>query len=112
MNNTIKLVGKKHVRPNDIVLLKADANYTEVMLRGGEQVIVSKTLKEMEKVFDKFSSFFRVHKSFMVNLDHVEGVQRNGVKTKVRLADNFDADISRRKKDAFLSVMRQRRAVI
>lgn len=112
MNKTIRLVGKKRVSPNDIVLLKADANYTEVMLKGGEQVIVSKTLKEMEKAFTQFSSFFRTHKSFMVNLDHIEGVQLNGVKSEVRLIDNFNADISRRRKDAFLSILRQRTAVV
>ncbi|MCR9065764.1 MAG: LytTR family transcriptional regulator [Cytophagales bacterium] len=108
MKNTIKLVGKKHVHPSDVVLLKADANYTEVTLKDGEQIIVSKTLKEMEKAFTNFSYFFRTHKSFMVNLNHVVSVQINGIGNKVRLNNDFDAQISRRKKEAFMNVMRQR----
>ncbi|MGK0139841.1 MAG: two-component system LytT family response regulator, partial [Algoriphagus sp.] len=57
----IRLVGKRHVKPSEIVLLKADANYTEVSLEDGEMIIISKTLKEMEKTFTKFA-FFRTHK--------------------------------------------------
>lgn len=105
---TIKLVGKRRVNPNEIVLLRADANYTEVLLEDGEQIIVSKTLKEMEKTFTAFSSFYRIHKSYMVNMEHVDSVQVNGGNNEVKLKNNMNAFISRRRKDAFISQLRKR----
>ncbi|MFT4734130.1 MAG: two-component system LytT family response regulator [Arcticibacterium sp.] len=103
----IRLVGKRHVKPSEIVLLKADANYTEVSLEDGEMIIISKTLKEMEKTFTKFA-FFRTHKSYMVNLDHIASIQVNGPMKKVKLKNNMDAEISRRRKGAFLDAVRSR----
>ncbi len=104
MEATIKLVGKRRVHPNEIVLLKADANYTEVLLEDGEQIIVSKTLKEMEKSFTGYTSFFRIHKSYMVNIEHVDSVQMNGGNNKVKLKNNMNAFISRPKRDAFIDL--------
>lgn len=93
--------------PSDIILLRADANYTEVSLEDGEQIIISKTLKEMEKTFTNFS-FFRTHKSYMVNLEHISSIQMNGGVKMVRLKNNLNAEISRRRKDAFLLAVRAR----
>ena len=107
MKTEIRLVGKRHVKLCDIVLLKADANYTEVSMEDGEQIIISKTLKEMEKTFNCFS-FFRTHKSYMVNLDKIMSIQMNGAVKTVRLKNNMNAEISRRRKDAFLDAVRAR----
>ncbi|UBM60078.1 LytTR family transcriptional regulator DNA-binding domain-containing protein [Marinilongibacter aquaticus] len=106
MPETIHLVGKKYVSPKQIVLLRADANYTEVVLASGEQIIVSKTLKEMEKSFN-FPNFFRTHKSYMVNLEHIDSVQRNGIRNRITLKNNINADVSRRRKEAFFNALRQ-----
>jgi two-component system LytT family response regulator len=107
MQTEIRLVGKRHVKLSEIVLLKADANYTEVLLEDGEQIIISKTLKEMEKTFNNFS-FFRTHKSYMVNLDKITSIQMNGAVKTVRLKNNMNAEISRRRKDAFLLAVRSK----
>ncbi len=107
MKTEVRLVGKRHVKFSEIVLLKADANYTEVSLEDGEQIIVSKTLKEMEKTFNHFS-FFRTHKSYMVNLDKITSIQVNGGVKTVRLKNNLNAEISRRRKDAFMDAVRSR----
>ncbi|WP_341227298.1 LytTR family DNA-binding domain-containing protein [uncultured Arcticibacterium sp.] len=107
MTSEIRLIGKRHVKPSQIVRLKADANYTEISLEDGEQIIISKTLKEMEKTFTHFS-FFRTHKSYMINLDHIASIQMNGGTKTVRLINNLNAEISRRRKDAFLDAVRSR----
>ncbi|SOE23116.1 LytTr DNA-binding domain-containing protein [Spirosomataceae bacterium TFI 002] len=104
MNSRIKLVGRKIVETNAIILLKADANYTEVHMKNGEKIIVSKTLKELEKKFIIFP-FFRCHKSYMVNMNQVESIQLNGG-AKAKLANNTYAEISRRRKDAFIDAMK------
>lgn len=106
METKVHLVGRKSVKPTEIVFLKADANYTEVHLEDGEQIIVSKTLKEMEKVFNNFTDFFRTHKSYMVNMAHVNSVRVNGGDSIARMVNNAHAYISRRKKDAFITALR------
>jgi DNA-binding LytR/AlgR family response regulator len=98
--SSIRLAGKKKVNPAEVIFLKADVNYTEVFLQGGETMIVSKTLKELEKRFIPFN-FFRTHKSFMVNLNHVVGYQiHEGL--LVKLEEAFEVNLSRRRKEDFL----------
>lgn len=96
----IRLAGKKKVNPAQVIFLKADVNYTEVFLQGGETLIVSKTLKELEKRFVPFN-FFRTHKSFMVNLNYVIGYQiHEGL--LVKLEEEYYVNLSRRRKEDFL----------
>lgn len=96
----IRLTGKKKVNPADVLFLKADVNYTEVFMQGGETLVVSKTLKELEKRFIQFD-FFRTHKSFMVNLNHVIGYQiHEGL--MVKLDEQYNVNLSRRRKEDFL----------
>lgn len=104
MKSRIKLVGKKIVDTDSIVYLKADANYTEVHMNDGEKIIVSKTLKELEKRFLLYP-FFRVHKSYLVNMNKVKSIQLNGG-AKAKLTNNTFAEISRRRKDAFIDAMK------
>ena len=97
----IRLAGKKKVNPAQVIFLKADVNYTEVFLQGGETLIVSKTLKELEKRFVPFN-FFRTHKSFMVNLNYVIGYQiHEGL--LVKLEEVYYVNLSRRRKEDFLN---------
>lgn len=104
MKTKIRLVGKKEVETDSIILLKADANYTEVHLDNGKKIIVSKTLKELEKKFTIYP-FFRIHKSYMVNMNLVESIQLNDG-PKAKLINNTYAQISRRRKDAFIDAMK------
>lgn len=99
-NSTIRLTGKKKINPADVIFLKADVNYTELFMQGGETLVVSKTLKELEKRFIQFD-FFRTHKSFMVNLNHVIGYQiHEGL--LVKLDEEYNVNLSRRRKEDFL----------
>lgn len=103
----LKIVGKKYLKPNEIIRLKADANYTEISLTNGNQIIISKTLKELEKTFCTLN-FYRTHKSYMINLEHIDSVQINGENNNnVTLKNNLKADISRRRKINFLNTLRQ-----
>ena len=54
----------------DILYCKADDNYTEIYLNNDKRKLVSKTLKYFEDIL-KESSFARVHKSFLVNVNEV-----------------------------------------
>ena len=46
--------------------------YTHLFIKG-KRLTASQTLKEVEKLFSKLD-FIRVHRSFMVNLNSIEGI--------------------------------------
>ncbi len=66
------------VFPEDIMVCASDSNYTMVHLKEGRKKLISRTLKEFENLLADFS-FFRVHHSYLVNLQHVrEFVRADG----------------------------------
>src|SRR5690349_21050842 len=56
---------------SDIVRCVGESSYTTFYLKGGNKMIVSKTLKEYEDLLNEHD-FLRVHKSHLVNLNHVK----------------------------------------
>ena len=62
--------GFEFVHVNNIVYLNAESNYTWVHLDSDRKYLVSKTLKEMSSMIP-FPQFFRSHKSYLVNINHV-----------------------------------------
>ncbi|WP_282122924.1 LytR/AlgR family response regulator transcription factor [Algibacter mikhailovii] len=65
-----QLDGFEVLDTSDILYCKADDNYTEIYLINDKRKVVSKTLKYFEDVL-KDTSFVRVHKSYLVNIDKV-----------------------------------------
>ena len=55
----------------DILYCKADDNYTEIFLNNNKKKLVSKTLKYFEEALSD-SSFARVHKSYLVNVNEIK----------------------------------------
>lgn len=95
--------GFEFVNISDIVRCEADANYTLVFLKCGSKKIVSKPLKEYERMLEEHR-FFRIHHSHLINLAHVEKY----LKTEggsVMMSDGSQVYISRRKKVGFLEKM-------
>ncbi len=88
---------------NDIVCCQADGNYTILHLVGKERKLISKNLKDFESLLAE-SGFCRVHHSSLINLRHVQKYVK-GEGGYVILTDGHPVDISRRKKEAFLSML-------
>lgn len=84
----------------DVVMLQSDKSYTTIYLVSNKKIIVSKTLKEVEKKF-KMRSFYRVHNSYLINLDHVkEYLKRDG--GELILTNDLTASVSRNKKNELI----------
>lgn len=62
--------GFEVIETSDILFCKADDNYTEIYLNTNKKKLVSKTLKYFEEALSN-SSFARVHKSYLVNVNEV-----------------------------------------
>lgn len=84
----------------DVIMLQSDKSYTTVFLVSNKKIIVSKTLKEVEKKFST-PSFYRVHNSYLVNLEHVkEYLKRDG--GELILTNGLTASVSRNKKNELI----------
>jgi two-component system LytT family response regulator len=68
-------------------------------------VILSKTLKECEELFQSAGGFFRIHKSYLVNLNHIKKYIK-GKDGQVVMSNDKTLDVSRNYKDAFLEKLK------
>lgn len=81
---------------DDVVMLKSDKSYTTIFLANEQEIVVSKTLKEVEKKF-QFPQFYRVHNSYLINLNHVKEYLK-GLGGELIMTNGQTASISRTKK--------------
>ena len=92
--------GVQLVKLRDILYLKSDGNYTTVFLKDGKNILVSRQIGKFEEMLSG-ESFFRIHASFLVNLDYVSKyVRSDGGYVVMENGENIS--IARNRKDAFL----------
>ena len=85
----------------EILYCKADDNYTHVFLKNNRKKLVSKTLKYFEDAL-KESSFVRIHKSYLVNVNYIVNYKK-GKGGSVVLSNGKELSVSSSKKGAFLA---------
>lgn len=88
-----------------IIRCESDTNYTRFFIEDAKPVIVSRTLREFEELLDTHD-FIRVHHSHLVNINHIKRYIK-GEGGVVIMSDNSEVEVSRRKKDIFLSRLKQ-----
>ena len=89
---------------NDIVRCESDNTYTTFYMANKSKIVVSRTLKECEQMLTEYR-FHRVHNSHLVNLDFVtEYIKGEG--GQVKMNDGTHVDVSRRRKEEFLSKLK------
>jgi DNA-binding LytR/AlgR family response regulator len=97
-NNSLLIINhktSKKVFINDVILLKADINYTILYLEHGKKKLVAHPIKFFEPYLETHG-FLRVHRSFMINPDHVK--EYNEADEFLMMTNGQKASISRRKK--------------
>lgn len=67
--------GHVFIEPNEIIYLEADEEYTRIKTINATYLI-SKHLKYFEARLSS-TRFFRIHKSFLLNLEHIRSVVKN-----------------------------------
>ncbi len=85
---------------DDVIMLKSDKSYTTIFLKEDKKIVVSKTLKEVEKKFD-YSEFYRVHNSYLININHVKEYLKS-MGGELIMSNGMSASISRNKKNELL----------
>src|SRR6187200_2749263 len=63
--------GMIFVPTKDILYCQAESNYTSVVLVGGKKILVSKVLKDIDGALSG-PDFFRIHNSYLINLNHIK----------------------------------------
>lgn len=94
----LSTVNKVHVLTvEDLVRCEAMENYTQFSLNNNTRIVVAKTLKEYEELLTEYY-FMRVHKSHLVNLNHVINFIK-GDGGYLTMSDGKQVPVSDRKKD-------------
>ncbi len=94
------LVLLKH---EDIMYLEANDSYTTIHLKDGKRSVSSKHIRVFENSLDP-KSFFRVHKSYIINLAHLKGFNR--AEGNMAVLDNGALiPVSRRRLPDFLALI-------
>ena len=86
---------------DEIVYLKGEVNYTRFILKTGEKLMTSKTLKEYENILTNYG-FYRIHQSYLINLRFVKEYVK-GEGGEVIMINNDQLDVSRRRKSEFIA---------
>ena len=93
--------GLVFIKMLDIIYCEASSNYTDITLADGKKYVVSRTLKEYEDLLEGYN-FYRIHNSYLINLNAIKKYVR-GDGGYVIMSDDKSLDVSKRKKDGFLS---------
>lgn len=88
---------------NEIVACESDDNYTRVFINNGDKILVSKTLKEYEEMLSG-CGFYRVHKSFLINLAHIKRFEKQEGGYLV-LANDLKIPVASRKRDEVMELL-------
>ncbi len=92
--------GLSLVNVSEIVYCQADGSYTHLHFLNGKKITTSKLLKSIEELLPE-ETFFRIHKSYLVNLNLIKRYNKiDG--HQVLMENNVFLDVADRQKRAFL----------
>ncbi|WP_221392983.1 LytTR family DNA-binding domain-containing protein [Dyadobacter sp. NIV53] len=94
--------GMIFVTTQDILYCEAESNYTSVMLANGKKMVVSKVLKDIDEALSG-PDFFRVHNSFLINLNRIKKFVR-GDGGYVVMDNEVAISISRSRRQEFMEM--------
>ena len=98
------LGGLDFITVSEIIYCKSEDNCTDFYLTNKRKITATKTLKWVDELMREHN-FFRVHDSYLINLNHIKKYKKGGEGGVVELTDQKEADVSRRRKDDFLKAL-------
>ena len=95
--------GLEFVVIKNIIRIESSSNYSRLFLVNGQSLFVTRLLKDFEELLLPYR-FFRIHNSHMINLNYIRKYIR-GEGGQVVMDNGDVVDVSRRKKEEFLSLL-------
>ena len=99
------LKGFSIVKLEEIVYCEAQRSYTNFRLVNNKSIVISKPLFDYDRLLSN-TIFLRIHKSFLINLMHVKEYIR-GEGGTVIMSNGMEIEVSRRKKELFLTKVKE-----
>lgn len=94
--------GLEFIKVNDIIYAQSQNNYSLLILNNGEQLLFSKTLKDVESTLKKYY-FIRIHQSYLINPNYMKKYFRNDGGS-ILMENGETLPISQSKKESIASV--------
>ncbi|MBN8824524.1 MULTISPECIES: LytTR family DNA-binding domain-containing protein [unclassified Spirosoma] len=92
--------GLTFVEISNILYVEAEGNYALFVMKTGERYLVSKTLSAMQEMLES-RNFLRVHRQYIVNLDHIRRLVR-GEGMYLVLSNEMTVPVARPQKERLL----------
>jgi two-component system, LytTR family, response regulator len=94
--------GYVFVNVEDILYIKADGSYSDIIMTGGDHHYVTKRIAEFERL-QEMGNFLRIHRSQIINVDHIAKISRIDGGTVI-MSNGDELSISKEKR-AELEIM-------
>ena len=91
---------------NDIFFCKSNNSYTTFYCKNQAPLVISQNIKEFEKTLSTYG-FFRPHQSYLVNLSHVQQIDKTHGYTLI-LSNKSQIPTSTRKKKELMQILRKK----
>lgn len=86
----------------NIISCESDNSYTTIHTSEGDKILVSKTLKDYEDMLSE-CGFYRVHKSYLINIWHIKRFERQDGGSIV-MSNDVKIPVASRKRDELLQL--------
>lgn len=84
---------------DDILFVESDGNYSTIVTKDGQKILITKKLKEVNDILPEHY-FFRIHNSYIINLNKIkEFIKNDGY---VVMESNHKIPVARQRKSDFL----------
>ncbi len=97
--------GIKFVSFEDIILMEADGMYTKISTKTENEILISKPLKHFVDLLKNIPTFYKPHRSFLINLKYItQYVKSDG--GYIVMDNGKGVSISKEKKEEFLNIVK------
>jgi len=84
----------------EIVVINGQGPYVQIITVDGRKIMSLQSMSKLEELLPR--NFYRIHRSHIVNIDHIDSIDGNMVKLKDHVAI-----LSKNKRDEFLEIIDQ-----
>lgn len=99
-----ELGNRRIIKLTDIIAIEADGAYSKIHLKEKITITTSKNLKYFEEMLPKEVSFFRSHRTWIINLDYIELLNKRTL--NISLANGtINAKVSRSRINDFENII-------
>lgn len=90
------------VNLDEIICIEADGMYSKVYLSGGKKTqLISKPLKHFLTILEEVNNFYKPHRSFIINMQHIQQyVKKDG--HYIIMENDLMVNLSKHRKDDFV----------